>query len=132
MLVADTSFLDALWWMLVFFFWVMYFWIFITVVMDLFRRHDTSGVKKAVWIIFLIFVPLLGVLIYLIVNNDDMAKRNIEAAQRQKQDFDQYVQSVSSGSSAEEIAKAKQLLDSGAITQAEFDALKAKALGTTA
>ncbi len=129
MLLADTSFLDALWWMLIFFFWVMYFWIFIMVVSDLFRRHETSGVKKAVWLIFLILVPLVGVLVYLIANNDDMAKRNVQAAQKQKQEFDQYVQNVAGGS-ADEISKAKGLLDSGAISQAEFDQIKAKALAS--
>ncbi len=101
----------------------------ITIFADVFRRHDIGGGKKTAWIVFTILVPFIGVFSYLIANSDDMAKRNIEAAQAQQAQFDQYVQSVSGGSAAE-IEKAKQLLDSGAITQAEFDAIKAKALAS--
>jgi hypothetical protein len=125
---ADYPFLDLLWTMLYIFAFVIWFWLLITVFADVFRRHDTSGFAKAMWIIFVIILPFLGVLIYLIVEHQGMADRNVKQAQAQQQQFDQYVKSVAGGS-ADEIAKAKQLLDSGAITQAEFDALKAKALG---
>jgi hypothetical protein len=114
--------------MLYIFAFVIWFWLLITVFADIFRRHDTSGFAKAMWVIFVIILPFLGVLIYLIAEHQGMAERNIKQAQAQQQQFDQYVKSVAGGS-ADEIAKAKQLLDSGAITQAEFDALKAKALG---
>ncbi len=115
--------------MLIFFLWVIWFWILITVFADLFRRHDTSGFSKVLWMIFVILLPFLGVFIYLIVNNEGMTERNIERAQAQQAQMDTYVKSVAgSGGSAAEIEKAKGLLDSGAITQAEFDAIKAKAL----
>jgi hypothetical protein len=127
---ADYPFLDVLWTMLIFFAWVIWFWLLITVFADLFRRHDASGGKKVLWTIFVIFLPFLGVFAYLLANGDDMAKRNAERAQAQKAQFDDYVRSTAGGggSAAAEIDKAKQLLDSGAISQDEFDALKAKAL----
>ena len=129
--IADYSFLDFLWWMLVFFAWVIWFWILITVIADLFRRHDVGGGKKTVWLIFLIFLPFIGVFAYLIANSDGMAQRNAERAQAAQAQFDDYVRTTAgSGGAAAEIDKAKQLLDSGAITQAEFDSIKAKALAT--
>ena len=127
MLAADYPFLDILWTMLIFFLFVIWIWILFTVLADLFRRKDTSGWVKAIWIVFLIFVPYLGVLIYLIINHSGMADRNIEQMQKQQEATDAYIKSVAGGSAAE-IEKAKGLLDSGAITQAEFDQLKAKAL----
>jgi Short C-terminal domain/Phospholipase_D-nuclease N-terminal len=130
LLAADYPFLDILWTMLIFFLWIAWFWILITVFADIFRRHDTSGVGKVLWLIFVILVPFLGVFVYLIANHDGMTKRNIERAQSQQAQMDDYVRSVAtSGGAAAEIEKAKGLLDSGAITQAEFDSIKAKALG---
>ena len=129
MLAADYPFLDVLWTMLIFFLWVIWFWILITVFIDLFRRKDTSGVSKVLWIIFVILVPFLGVFVYLLVNHDGMADRNIAQAQAQQKQMDQYVrETAGSGGAAAEIEKAKGLLDSGAISQQEFDAIKAKAL----
>jgi hypothetical protein len=126
---ADYPFLDVLWTMVIFFLWVFWFWLIITVAIDIFRRRDASGWKKAAWLIFILFVPVLGVFSYLIVNHDGMAERNIQQAQAKQEQFDTYVKSVAtSEGGAAEIAKAKELLDSGAITQAEFDSLKAKAL----
>jgi hypothetical protein len=94
-----------------------------------FRRRDATGLKKTAWILFLIFVPFLGVFAYLIANNDDMARRNMEQAQAARGEMDDYVRSVAGSSGAAgEIEKAKGLLDSGAINQQEFDAIKAKAL----
>ena len=127
MLAADYPFLDILWTMFIFFLFVIWIWILITVFVDIFRRRDTTGFAKALWIIFVILTPYLGVLIYLIVNHDGMAERNISQMQAQQAKTDDYIRSVSGGSAAE-IEKAKGLLDSGAITQAEFDALKQKAL----
>ena len=129
MLAADYPFLDILWTMLIFFAWVIWFWLLITVFADIFRRRDTSGFSKVLWCIFVIVLPFLGVFIYLLVNNDGMAERNIQKAQAQQAQFDDYVkQTAGSGGAAAEIEKAKGLLDSGAITQAEFDAIKQKAL----
>jgi hypothetical protein len=94
-----------------------------------FRRRDIGGGKKAVWLIFILFVPFLGTLIYLIVNADDMAKRNAESAAAARGDMDEYIRATAStGGAAAEIERAKGLLDSGAISQAEYDAIKAKAL----
>jgi magnesium-transporting ATPase (P-type) len=132
MLLADYTFLEVMWWMLVFFAWVIWFWLLITVFADIFRRHDTSGFSKVLWIVFVIVLPFLGVFIYLIANSDGMAERNIAKAQAQQAQMDAYVQSVagSGGGAAAEIEKAKGLLDSGAITQAEFDSMKSKALAS--
>ena len=131
-IAADYPFLDVLWTMLIFFAWIIWFWLLITVFADVFRRHDTSGFTKVLWIIFVILVPFLGVFIYLIVNHDGMTRRNIDHAQTQRAQMDDYVRSVAgSGGAAAEIERAKGLLDSGAITQAEFDAIKAKALAAS-
>jgi hypothetical protein len=128
-LAADYPFLDVLWTMLVFFLWITWFWILITVFADVFRRHDLSGLGKTGWLIFTIVLPFLGVFIYLITQGDDMTKRNLEQAQAQQAKFDEYVKATAgSAGAAAEIEKAKGLLDSGAITQAEFDAIKQKAL----
>ena len=130
MLAADYPFLDILWTMFIFFLFIIWIWILITVFVDIFRRKDTSGFSKALWIIFVIILPYLGVLIYLIANHDGMADRNLAQVQQQKAATDEYIRSVSGGAAAE-IEKAKGLLDSGAITQAEFDSIKAKALAAS-
>jgi hypothetical protein len=128
-IAADYPFLDILWTMIIFFTWVVWIWIMIVILTDVFRRRDISGWVKALWVVFLIILPFLGALIYLIAQHDGMANRQAEAAKGQKAEMDDYVRSVAgSGGAAAEIDKAKQLLDSGAITQTEFDALKAKAL----
>ena len=132
MIVADYTFLDAFWSMLVFFLWVSWFIILFHVVADIFRRRDASGGKKTMWLIFVLFLPFVGVFAYLIANSDDMARRNLEQAQAAKSEMDDYVRTVAgSGSAAAEIDRAKQLLDSGTITQPEFEAIKAKALAAT-
>lgn len=125
---ADYPFLDVLWTLLVFFAWVIWFWILITILADVFRRRDMGGGKKALWVVFLIVLPFVGVLIYLIANHDGMAERSAKEARASQAQFDDYVKTVAGGPAAE-IEKAKQLLDSGAISQAEFDQIKAKALG---
>ena len=130
MLAADYPFLDVLWTMFIFFLFIIWIWILITVFVDIFRRKDTSGFTKVLWIIFVILLPYLGVFIYLIANHDGMADRNVQQAQRQQEATDAYIKSVAGGTAAE-IEKAKGLLDSGAITQAEFDSIKAKALAAT-
>jgi Short C-terminal domain/Phospholipase_D-nuclease N-terminal len=125
---ADYPFLDVFWTIIIFFFWVIWIWIVIQVLIDVFRRHDIGGFVKALWVIFVVIVPWLGVLIYLIVEHDGMRERSMKQAQAQRREFDDYVRDTAGGGSAAEIAKAKELLDSGAITQEEFEALKAKAL----
>ena len=126
---ADYPFLDILWTMLIFFLWVMWFWLLIVIIGDVFRRRDIGGGKKTIWLIFILFVPFIGVLAYVLANSDSMAERNMERAQKEQAQFDTYVrETAGSGGAAAEIDKAKQLLDSGAISQAEFDAIKAKAL----
>ena len=126
---ADYPFLDILWTMLVFFAWVIWFWLLIVIFSDLFSRHDISGWGKAAWILLLVFLPYLGVFIYLIASGQGMAERREERSKAARSEFDDYVKNVAApGGAAAEIDKAKQLLDSGTITQAEFDSLKAKAL----
>jgi hypothetical protein len=129
-LAASYPFLDVLWTMIVIFAWVIWFWLLITVFSDLFRRRDISGWGKAGWIILVVVLPYFGVFIYLIAQHQGMTERSMAQAQAQQSQFDNYVKSVATtgGGAAAEIEKAKQLLDSGAITQAEFDSLKAKAL----
>jgi hypothetical protein len=127
-LAADYPFLDLLWTMFIFFLFIIWIWILITVFADIFRRKDASGWTKAAWIVFVILLPYLGVLIYLIANHDGMADRNIQQMQKQQAASDEYIRSVAGGGAAAEIEKAKGLLDSGAITQAEFDSIKQKAL----
>jgi hypothetical protein len=118
-----------MWTMLVFFGWVIWFWLLITAFGDVFRRRDLSGLGKTGWIFFMIVLPYLGVFIYLITQHDGMAERNLAQVQQSKEQMDDYVRSVSASSDpAEQIAKGKSLLDQGAITQAEFDTLKQKAL----
>ena len=95
--------------------------------LDIFRRDDIGGVHKAVWVVFIIVVPFLGVLVYLIAQHDGMRERQLNQAKAQRQAFDSYVKQTAGGS-ASEIAKAKELLDAGTITQEEFDSIKAKAL----
>ena len=129
LIAADYPFLDIFWTILIFFVWVSWLMILFRVIGDIFRRHDTSGWGKAAWLIFVIVLPFLGVFIYLIASGEGMAKRDVESSRAARAEFDDYVQSVAgSGGPAAEIDKAKQLLDSGAISQAEFDAIKAKAI----
>ena len=131
MAVFATSypFLNILWSMLIFFAWVIFIWIAITVLIDVFRRHDISGWGKAGWTIFVVILPWLGVLIYLIVNHTGMAERRYKDAATAQAQMDDYVRATAgSGGAAAEIEKAKKLLDDGAINQSEFDAIKAKAL----
>ena len=132
MLGADYPFLDVMWTMLVFFLWVLWFWLLITVFVDIFRRHDLSGWGKTGWCIFCIILPFLGVFIYVITQGSGMTDRNVQRAQAQQSQFDDYVrQTAGSGdSAATQIERAKGLLDSGAITQEEFDSLKQKALAS--
>jgi hypothetical protein len=132
---ADYPFLDVFWTMLVFVFWVIWIWILITVLIDLFSRDDLSGWGKAAWALFVIVLPYLGVFIYLITQGNNMAERKARAVRESRDALDDHIRSVAGGGDvagdaapADQIHKAKQLLDAGVIDQAEFDQLKRKAL----
>jgi Phospholipase_D-nuclease N-terminal len=129
---ADYPFLDVLWTMIVIFLWFIWFWILIQVFADLFRRHDISGWAKTAWMIFVILVPFLGVFVYLITQSKGIAERQARDVKTAQAEFDAHVKSVAGSSGAAgEIEKAHALLTSGAITQAEFDEIKRKALATS-
>ena len=129
MLAADYPLLDVFWTMLIFFIWVSWFMLLFRVIGDIFRRRDIGGGGKVLWLVFVLFLPFLGVFVYLIAESQGIADRAVESAQASQERFDAHVREVaSSGGAADEIAKAKQLLDSGAITQVEFDSIKARAL----
>jgi hypothetical protein len=126
---ADYPFLDILGTMLVFFGFVVWFSLLIKVFGDLFRRHDVGGGTKFLWSLVVIVLPLVGVLAYLIAQGKEMGQRDVEQMRAQKADLDAYVrEAAGNGGSASEIAKAKSLLDSGTITQTEYDQIKQKAL----
>ncbi|TML68648.1 MAG: hypothetical protein E6G13_10490 [Actinobacteria bacterium] len=129
MVASSYPFLDVMWSMFIFFAWVIWIWFLITILSDVFRRHDLSGMGKAGWTVFLIFLPFLGALFYLISQGSKMAERNAAQQQQSESQAQEYIRSVASSSNpAEQIARGKELLDSGAITAAEFDALKQRAL----
>jgi hypothetical protein len=126
------SFWDFFWLLVWTFFFVMYLMVLFQIIADLFRDRDLSGGWKALWVIFLIIFPFLAALVYLIARGKGMAERHMAAARSAQAATDQYIKSVATqGSSpADQIASAKSLLDSGAITQQEFEQLKAKALAS--
>jgi Short C-terminal domain len=129
MLASSYPFLDVMWTMLVFFLWVLWFWLLFMVFADIFRRDDLSGWGKTGWLVFTIVLPYLGVFVYLISQGSGMTDRRVEGAKAQQAQLDDYVrQTAGTGGVATEIEKAKGLLDSGAITQAEFASIKEKAL----
>ena len=123
---------DVLLWMLEFFLFVIWFWLLIVVFSDLFRDHETSGWAKAFWVIFVVVLPYLGILVYLIARGRGMAERSARGIQAAQQRYDAQIRAAvgSSPTPADQIATAKSLLDSGAIDQAEFDKLKAAALAS--
>jgi predicted PurR-regulated permease PerM len=122
------SFWDIIWFIIVSFAFIAYLMVLFNIIGDLFRDRSVSGVMKAVWMICLIFLPFLTAILYLIVRGPKMYERQAEALQQVRASQDDYIRSVAAASPADQIAQAKGLLDSGAISQAEFDALKAKAL----
>jgi hypothetical protein len=127
LIAADYPFLDVFWTMILFFAWVAWIWVVISVFIDLFRRDDIGGWGKAGWVVFVIVVPFLGVLVYLIAQHDGIRERTLAQSRAERQAFDESVRAAAGGP-ATEVAQAKELLDKGAITQEEFDSLKAKAL----
>ena len=130
MTLADISFGEGLLLVFEFFLLFAWIWILIAVISDLFRDHQLSGVAKAVWVFFLVFLPFLGVLLYLIVRGDGMRDRTIKAQADSKKEFDSYVrEQAQSGSSADELHKLAELKDKGALSAEEFDQAKARLLG---
>ena len=125
----DWSFWDVLWTTFVIFVWAMFLVILINVLIDLFRSRDLNGWKKAIWVLVLVVLPLLGVLIYLIARGGKMAQHNIDAAKAQDAAMKDYIRQASGGGTADELERLSGLKDKGVITQAEFDAQKAKLLG---
>jgi hypothetical protein len=136
MILADINMGELLWSFLVIFFMVMYFMILFSILGDLFRDKETSGIVKAIWVLALLFVPFLSALVYLIVRGNGMSERAIQAQKDAQAQMQEYAKTVvaqggdAGGSATDQIASAKQLLDSGAISQEEFEALKAKALAS--
>ena len=122
--------LSIFWTMLEFFLFVLWIWLLIIVFMDIFRSHDLGGFAKALWVIFVLIIPLIGILVYLIVRGGKMHERAEAEARQDQEAMDQYVRQVSGGSTADELAKLAELKDSGALSQAEFDAQKAKLLNS--
>jgi hypothetical protein len=128
---SDYPLLNVMWTMFAFFLWLLWIWLLITIFTDLFRRKDLSGWAKAGWTVFVLVLPILGALIYLIVEGRSMERRAAEDQRAAQQNFDEYVRSVSTnGHTTSEISQAKELLDSGAITTDEFEKIKAKALAS--
>jgi hypothetical protein len=129
MLAYDYPLLGVFWTMLWFFLFIVWIWLLIAIFGDIFRSHDIGGFAKALWTIFVIVIPFLGVLVYLIARGGGMQKRAVERAQRQDQDFRDYVQQTAgSPNTADELARLADLKASGAITDEEFNTAKAKAL----
>jgi hypothetical protein len=128
---ASSSYplLNIFWTILEVFLWVIWFWILIMVFIDIFRSRDLSGWAKALWFLFVLFIPLIGVLVYLIVRGDSMHERSVHQAQQQDEAFRGYVQQAAgSGTTADQLAKLADLRDRGVITPEEFDREKAKIL----
>ena len=136
MALADSSYsypiLGAFWTIFLIFLWVLWFWVLITIFIDIFRSDDLSGWGKAGWFIFVLLIPLIGVLVYLIVRGGKMRQRQVQDAQAQDQQFRSYVQEVAGpqSSSADELAKLADLRDKGVITAQEFETQKAKLLAS--
>jgi hypothetical protein len=129
LIAADYPFLNIFWTMIIFFAWVVWIWMMVVILSDVFRRRDIGGWAKAAWVIFMIVLPFIGVLSYLIAQHDGIAQRNMDRAQADRQQFDEHVRAVAATEGpASEIDTAAKLRDQGTITSAEFEALKAKAL----
>jgi hypothetical protein len=132
--LADSSYplLNLFWTMFEFFLWIIWIWILIWIFIDIFRSRDLSGWAKALWFLFVLFIPLIGVLVYLIVRGSSMHERAVQDARRQDTEFRHYVQQAAgSGSTADQLTKLADLRDRGVISPEEFEREKAKVLGST-
>jgi hypothetical protein len=131
MAMAEINLGDIVWSMFMFFFFVIFLWMIFGIIGDVFRSDDLGGVAKMIWCIAIIFFPFLAIFVYLIVRGSGMGERSVKASQKAQAQFDSYVRETAGPSGpAAEIKSAKELLDSGAITQAEFDHIKSKALAS--
>jgi type VI protein secretion system component VasK len=131
MSIASSSYplLNIFWSMFIFFLWILWIWILIWIIIDIFRSHDLSGWAKALWFLFILFIPLVGVLVYLIARGHKMHEHAVQQAQQQDQEFRAYVQDAAgSQSSADQLAKLADLRDRGVISAEEFEREKAKVL----
>jgi Short C-terminal domain len=128
MTAYDYPLMGAFWTFLWFFLWVIWLMLLFKVIFDIFRSDDLGGWGKALWLIFVIVLPFLGVFVYLIARGHDMGKRDIDHARAQQQAFDSYVKDVASTGSADELAKLADLKERGVISDAEFEQQKAKLL----
>ena len=122
--------LGAFWTIFEIFLWIIWFWILITVFIDIFRSHDLSGGAKALWFLFVLFIPLIGVVVYLIARGDKMHEHGVQAARQQDEAARSYIQQVAGSNSADELAKLAELRDRGVITAQEFEQQKAKILAS--
>jgi hypothetical protein len=130
-IAADYPFIDILWSMILFFTWVVWIWMMVAILTDVFRRRDIGGWTKAAWTVFMIVLPFLGALVYLIAQHDGMAERQAKQIDAQQKAIDNRIKEVAtSGGAANEIASAKSLLDQGAIDATEYEQLKQRALAT--
>ena len=130
---ASSSYplLNIFWSMFIFFLWILWIWILIWIIIDIFRSHDLNGFEKALWFLFILFIPLIGVLVYLIARGGKMHEHAVQQAQQQDQEFRAYVQDAAgSQSSADQLGKLADLHDRGVITDEEFAREKAKVLGS--
>lgn len=121
--------LDLFWSMLIFFSFIVWIWLLVMIFSDIFRSHDIGGLAKAMWVLFVIVIPLLGVFAYLIARGHGMAERSARQARREQQVFDEHVRQAAGGSSADELAKLAQLHDAGQLSDEDFARAKAKLLG---
>jgi ABC-type multidrug transport system fused ATPase/permease subunit len=130
MILADSSYplLNLFWSMFIFFLWIIWIWILITVFIDIFRSHDLSGWGKALWFLFVLFIPLIGVLVYLIARGGKMHERAVQQAQQQDAEARAYIQQTAPASTADQLAKLADLRDRGVISADEFEREKAKVL----
>jgi len=128
MIAYTYPLLSIFWTMLIFFGFFIFIWLLIVVFADIFRSRDMGGWAKALWVIFIIILPLLGILVYLIARGGSMHERNEQVAEQQQQEFDAYVQQAAGTSTADQLAKLATLKEQGTITDAEFEAQKAKLL----
>jgi ABC-type Fe3+ transport system permease subunit len=132
MLLADIDFADVIWSMIMFFFFVIFLWMIFGIIGDIFRSDDLGGGSKALWCIFIVFLPFLAIFIYLIVRGHGMAERAMKSNAQAQAQFESYVrETAGSSGAAGEITSAKALLDSGAISQEEFERIKASAMAKT-
>jgi type VI protein secretion system component VasK len=131
MSLASSSYplLNIFWSMFIFFLWILWIWILIWIIIDIFRSHDLSGWAKALWFLFILFIPLVGVLVYLIARGNKMHEHAVQQAQQQDQEFRAYVQDAAgSQSTADQLGRLADLRDRGVISAEEFEREKAKVL----